>query len=74
MEKVITLPSHPYLQNIVKEYHTQCGGYDFTNYAGEKYRDWLKQFGFKVPVHSFMLEFNEDFTEEDLLAFILRWG
>jgi hypothetical protein len=39
-----------------------------------EFRDWLRQFGFKVPVRGDYLEFPDDFSEQQLLLFVLRWS
>ena len=65
-----TLPRHPYLQNIVKEYYAQ----GHTGFGTPHYRDWLKQFGFKVPVPVDDLEFPDDFPDQEFVMFILRWS
>ena len=65
-----TLPQHPYLQNIVAEYHRQRGT---TVFDYNDYRKWLKQFGFRVPMDFHKIEFPDDFSDQDLLLFVLRW-
>ena len=67
-----TLPKLPYLQNIVKEYHRIQPGYAYL--ADGSYRNWLSQFGFRVPVQGDYLEFPDDFSEHDLMMFVLRWS
>jgi hypothetical protein len=65
-----TLPNLPYLQNILREYHAQGHkGMGITHY-----RDWLRQFGFTVPVLRGQLEFPDDFPDQELVMFILRWS
>lgn len=71
-----TLPINPYLQNIVRHYRDTYGlfthGPDGTY---ELYRPWLAQFGFVVPVRNKdQLEFPDDFSDRDLMMFILRWS
>jgi len=67
-----TLPQYPYLQNIVAEYHRQTGPrptIDINHYV-----NWLKQFGFLVPMDFDNLVFPDDFPDQDLLLFVLRWA
>jgi hypothetical protein len=64
------LPKLPYIQNIVAHYHRQTGDWTF----GNEYPAWLKQFGFSVPIYNDYLEFPDEFTEEELLLFMIRWG
>ena len=64
-----TLPNHPYLQNIVQEYRDQ----GHTG-IGTPLWDWLRQFGFKVPVRYDCLEFPDDFPDQEFVMFILRWS
>lgn len=65
-----TIPKHPYLQNIISEYyreHDQIGD--------EKYVEWLRHFGFMVPLTNFhLLEFPDDFPDSELAMFIMRWS
>lgn len=65
-----TLPKLPYIQNIVAHYHTSTGKWSL----GDEYRYWLRQFGFAVPIMGDYLEFPDDFTDQDLALFILRWS
>ena len=66
-----TLPKYPYLKNIVSYC---CETQDLKVRPGSpSYRDWLLQFGFKVPVDDH-LEFPDDFDEKELMLFILRWS
>ena len=65
-----TLPKLPYLQNIVAHYNQETGLYPA---LGSGYREWLKQFGFSVPVRNDCLEFPDDFSDHDLMLFVLRW-
>jgi hypothetical protein len=65
-----TLPNIPYLRNIVSEYHRQNNSYTYDI----DYIEWLKQFGFKVPIKNNTLEFPDDFSDEDMLMFMLRWS
>jgi hypothetical protein len=64
------LPSRPYLKNIVREYHAQ----GHKSMGTPEYRNWLRQFGFRVPVRDDHLEFPDDFSEQQLLLFVLRWA
>lgn len=65
-----TVPKIPFLQNIVEEYqHQGCEDW----YSGH-YREWLRQFGFAVPIRGDYLEFPDDFPDEELCLFILRWS
>ena len=65
-----SLPSRPYLKNIVREYRSQ----GHKGMGTPQYRDWLRQFGFKVPVRDDYLEFPDEFSEQQLLLFVLRWS
>lgn len=65
-----TLPTRPYLQNIVSNFHAQGGHSIGTTY----YREWLSQFGFTVPISGDYLEFPDDFSDQELFMFILRWS
>ena len=67
-----TIPQHPYLQNIVAEYHRQRGA--TTVFDANDYRKWLGQFGFRVPMDFHKIEFPDNFSDRDLLSFILRWS
>ena len=73
-----TIPNRPYLQNIVAEYHRQRGTpnvFDDKDYFKfEDYIKWLKQFGFLVPMDFDNLVFPDDFSDQDLMLFILRWS
>jgi hypothetical protein len=65
-----TLPTLPYLQNIVREYQAQ----GHKGMGTPHYRDWLSQFGFAVPVKYECLEFPDDFPDQEFVMFILRWS
>lgn len=75
-----TLPKYPYLRNIGSHYREthEC---EPINSIGKRrvglgtphYRNWLGQFGFKVPVGDH-LEFSDDFDEKEFMLFILRWS
>jgi hypothetical protein len=73
-----TIPQHPYLQNIVAEYHRQHGTpniFDDNDHLRfNDYIKWLKQFGFRVPMDFHKIEFPDDFPDDELLLFILRWS
>lgn len=65
-----TLPKRPYLQNIVtyyRETHSIPG-------LGPNYSNWLRQFGFKVPIEGEYLEFPDDFSDKDLTLFVIKWS
>lgn len=67
-----TLPINPYLQNIARHYKDLHGPF---SRSYKQYRPWLAQFGFVVPVKDKdQLEFPDDFSEQDLIMFILRWS
>ena len=68
------LPQHPYLQNIVAEYHRQRGFTSQTQWDSKDYVKWLDQFGFLVPMDFDKLVFPDDFPDQDLLLFMLRWS
>jgi hypothetical protein len=40
----------------------------------DDYITYLKSFGFRVPIEFGTLEFPDDFSEKDLMMFILRWS
>lgn len=79
-----TLPKIPYLGNIAAYYREthDCEPVSPRKSASRRliglgtphYRDWLLQFGFKVPVEGDLLEFPADFTDQQLTLFILRWS
>ena len=69
-----TLPHYPYLQNIVAEYRRQNGFLSGDYISSDKYREWLSQFGFKVPADFHVLEFPDDFPDEKLILFLLKWS
>lgn len=68
------IPKLPYLQNIVSHYHQMVGSDNFQHYAGENYRQWLLTLGFAVPIDGDYLEFHDDFSDQELTLFILRWS
>lgn len=67
-----TLPQLPYLQNIVRHWHSTGNQYIGT----DDYVEYLKQFGFQVPVDIMKdyLEFPDNFNDQDLTLFVLRWS
>lgn len=80
-----TLPVNPYLLNIVNYFHELRGGPHYKggirvricemyNIDEDEYPNWLRQFGFKVPIENDRLEFSHNFPDEKLLLFILRWS
>ena len=72
-----TLPARPYLTNIAAHYlreHGIPGPWQGFGLAYDEYAPWLKQFGFKVPVDNNILEFTDDFSDKDLMLFVLRWS
>lgn len=66
-----TVPQLPYLQNIVRHWNSTGNRLAYS----DEYIKYLKQFGFKVPVDIMndYLEFPDDFSDEDLMLFVLRW-
>lgn len=66
-----TLPRIPYLQNIVSEWHRMI---DAELEYSDEYIEWLSSHGFKVPIINNYLEFPDDFTEQQMIVFMLRWG
>lgn len=66
-----TIYKFPYIKNLVGEYRSKHGPW-WQNLSG--YRDWLKQFGFQVPIRGNYLEFPDDFPDELIAAFVLRWS
>lgn len=72
-----TLPKFPYLANIVTYYHNTTGnGKSLSGNAGnfDDYLSWLKQFGFNVPIYGDHLEFPDNFPDEEITLFVLRWA
>lgn len=66
-----TLPTNPYMQNIVRHWHDLGNKHD-----SDEYIEYLKQFGFIVPVDIMknQLEFPDSFGDKELLQFVLRWS
>lgn len=73
-----TIPNRPYLQNIVAEYHRQHSTpniFDDNDYFKfDDYIKWVSQFGFLVPMDFDTLVFPDDFSDQDLLLFMLKWS
>jgi hypothetical protein len=67
------LPKLPYLQNLVAAYRKEHG-FDTARSVTDHYREWLRQYGFKVPIEGDYLEFPDDFSDEKLLLFKLKWS
>jgi hypothetical protein len=67
------LPDYPYLQNIVSYYRKMTDNSNGPLYHDD-YITYLKSFGFRVPIEFGTLEFPDDFSEKDLMMFILRWS
>lgn len=65
------LPVLPYLNNMVEYYRKNYGS--IYNHH-DAYVEWLKTFGFKVPIDKNNIEFPDDYSDEQLIAFILRWS
>lgn len=65
-----TLPKLPYIRNIVTYYHTSTGKW----LIDAEYPNWLRQFGFTVPIRGDYLEFPDNFSDEDFLMFMLKWS
>jgi len=68
------LPKLPYIQNIVEHYREVTGSDHFKAYADGRYQRWLATLGFSVPIYGDYLEFPDDFPDEELTMFILRWS
>jgi hypothetical protein len=68
------LPKLPYLQNIVSAWHRQNNEVVVRRLGTEQYREYLRQFGFEVPIDGDYLVFPDDFSDEELLLFKLRWS
>lgn len=68
------LPKLPYLQNILQYWAEQIDGDHYRYYADGSYQKWLSTLGFAVPVWGDYLEFPDDFTDEELTMFMLRWS
>lgn len=65
----------PIIYNLVHEYRNIYGPIFSNKNSGIiKYHEWLKQFGFSVPVRGDYLEFPDDFSDQQITAFILRWS
>lgn len=65
------LPRDPYLQKIVAEWRTIK---PVDPYTGYDYINWLRTHGFSTPVTGDYLEFPDDFSDQDLVIFILKWS
>lgn len=70
------IPTHPYIQNIVREWHRmhQDDYNSINSYLDGSYRKWLGTHGFKTPVVGDHLEFPDNFSDHELLLFILKWS
>ena len=69
------LPSQPYIENLRTYYLRNVGPiFGAGNTSIIKYQEWLKQYGFEVPVRGTFLIFPDDFDDNELLLFILRWS
>lgn len=77
------LPILPYIQNIVAHYHNLRGGphpergiriCEMYGISEDVYPNWLRQFGFTVPIDGDYLEFPDDFPDEKITLFVLRWS
>lgn len=64
-----TIPKHPYLDNMFKYYWEHIGN----PMMSPNYVEWLDTHGFKVPVDD-ELEFPDDFSDNDIMLFVLRWS
>lgn len=69
------IPKMPYINNLLRYYRFNMGPVFALRQNGiMQYHDWLKQFGFSVPVMGDYLEFPDDFSDAKLTLFILRWS
>lgn len=73
------IPTYPYLRNIAIQYHEETKRWpsmgDYDSVAHQKhYAKWLEQFGFLFPIFNDYLEFPDDFSDKQLMLFILRWS
>jgi hypothetical protein len=70
------LPLYPYLRNIVSYFYS-IHGHGASVMRSRKdyeyYVQWMRQFGFEFPATSQVLKFPDDFSDEDLMMFKLRW-
>lgn len=65
----------PYINNLMRHYRFHHGRiFSQNSETIYKYRDWLKQFGFQVPIKGDYLEFPDDYPDEKITMFILRWS
>jgi hypothetical protein len=64
-----TLPAQDFLWKMAQVYDAHGG------FIGDKgWPVWLATHGFKVPVEHNVLEFDESFTDEDMLVFVIKWS
>lgn len=66
-----TLPKHPFIQNLAAAYRAETKE---TMLLNPEYRNWLSQFGFAVPVYGDELQFPDDFPDDQLILFMLKWS
>lgn len=64
------LPLQPYWNNVCKHWNKEHINkiYDFS-----AFKEWQKEIGIKRILYGH-IEFVDDFTNKDLLMFILKWG
>lgn len=70
------ISKHPYIQNIVRAWHSMHPDdlNSIKSYMDGSYRKWLSTHGFKTPVTGDYLEFSDNFSDEELLHFIIKWS
>ena len=73
-EEVKTLSWTPYIDNLARHFNATPEINSGTSVGSPQYREWLSTHGFKVPVERMILEFDDTFTDQDLTAFVLKWG
>jgi hypothetical protein len=68
-----TIPTDPYINNIAEEYYRVTGNKPWED--SKNFREWAKQFRFKIPLENWdVFQFPDDFSDEELILFILRWS
>lgn len=65
----------PYIDNLFYHYRFNMGPvFSKREYGIVQYHDWLRQFGFEVPIKGQYLEFPDDFPDKKITMFVLKWG
>lgn len=69
------IPKLPYIHNLWRHYRFNFGPVFGLGQIGViQYHEWLKQFGFTVPIKGQYLEFPDDFPDKKITMFVLKWG